>query len=69
MTKEFKQSETIIKIEEYVNAPFSNGDQVGKNKVFYHYNEWMGWRFYLKALRHRDWHSIKGHILSNFGLR
>lgn len=33
-----------------------------KKKVFYKYYEWSGWRFYLKAIRHGDWRSIREHI-------
>lgn len=58
----FHEKRTIAEIEEYVNAEFHKGDQARKEKVFYHYNEWVGWRFYLKALRHRDWASIRQHI-------
>lgn len=40
-------------------------DKGNKEKVFYNHNEWSGWRFYLKAIRHRDWDSILG----KWGLR
>lgn len=61
--RKFSMDKTIQEIEEYANAHFN----VGRNdsdKVFYSYTEWYGWRFYLKALRHKDWKSIKGHIKS-----
>lgn len=35
-------------------------------KVFYDMREWSGWRFYAKALRHRDWRSIIYHIRNTF---
>lgn len=54
---EFRMKEFIKKIEtEWVNPYFHKDNPV---KVFYHYNEWFGWRFYLKAIRNRDWKSIK----------
>ena len=40
-----------------------------QSKVFYQLNEWSGWRFYKKAIKYRDWKSIKQHILTNLKLR
>ena len=37
-----------------------------QSKVFYHLNEWYGWRFYLKAIRNRDWKSLFGHIKTEY---
>ena len=59
--RKFRLEQTIKEIEEYVNAKYQVDDSY-VNKPFYHYNEWNGWRFYLKALKYRDWKSIKGHI-------
>lgn len=48
--------EKIKEIEEHVNCHFhANNDK----NVFYKYNEWTGWRFYVKAIRNKDWKSIK----------
>lgn len=33
-----------------------------KKKIFYNYYELSGWRFYLKAIRNKDWSSLKEHI-------
>lgn len=65
----FSQTKTIKDIEEYVNAHFHKGDAARKEKVFYHYNEWNGWRFYLKALTHKDWRSLTEHIRSSYFTR
>lgn len=33
-----------------------------KRKIFYHYNEFSGWRFYWKAITRLDYRSLIGHI-------
>ena len=57
----FNQGKTIKRIEEYVNCYFEPVKE--QRKVFYHYNEWTGWRFYKKALLNKDWASIKVKLL------
>jgi hypothetical protein len=66
MSKEFRYKQTIKEIEEYANAVFVKNHKELKDKPFYHYNEWFGWRFYLKALRYKDYKSIWGHIKNKF---
>lgn len=58
------RKDTIRIIEEFANAHI-NPPNEGKAKVFYHYTEWSGWRFYLKAIRNKDWKSLKNHIKSH----
>ena len=59
--RKFRIEQTIKDIEKYANAKYQSDDSY-VNKPFYHYNEWFGWRFYLKALKYRDWKSIKKQI-------
>jgi hypothetical protein len=56
----------ICEIEKYANKMFEKNNTELKEKPFYHYNEWFGWRFYFKALKYRDWKSIWGHLKSWF---
>jgi hypothetical protein len=59
MTKKEEQK-LIDKIEKnWVNPYFHKDNPV---KVFYNYNEWVGWRFYLKAIKNKDWKSIKKNL-------
>lgn len=55
--KTFNPKEHIKRVEEYVNCHFEPAEE--NRKVFYHYNEWCGWRFYKKAILNKDWRSIK----------
>jgi hypothetical protein len=64
----FKLKQTIDEIEKYANACFEQNHKNLKEKPFYHYYEWSGWRFYLKALRYRDWKSIWKRIKGKFEL-
>lgn len=58
-----RQDKTMKCINEYIDSHYEPTPcKMSKRKVFYHYTEWSGWRFYLKALRHGDWRSIIGHI-------
>ena len=58
--KEYKQKETIDKIlNDWVNPYFHKDNPV---KVFYNINELFGWRFFLKAIRNKDWKSIKVYL-------
>ena len=67
--KEFNYNETLETIKKYAEDSFremtSKEREIADKKLFYHFNEWSGWRFYLKAIKHRDWRSIKGHIKDN----
>lgn len=60
--KEFNEKETIEKIDAYLEVNFVQPPKNGRKKVFYGIKYLRGWRFYLKALWHRDWASIKSHI-------
>jgi hypothetical protein len=66
--KHFSQQETIQKIDSYLKSDLCRSKTPIKNpnKVFYHYSEWSGWRFYKKAVMNRDWKSIVGHIKDKF---
>ena len=71
LRKEFNswlgKDKTIKRIDDYIKSHYTlTPCKVSKNKVFYHYTEWEGWRFYLKALRHGDLKSIWGHLKDNF---
>jgi hypothetical protein len=59
--KEWNQQEIVNEIDLYVNQRYTPTKEA-KDKIFYHYTEWRGWRFWLKALRYRDWPSIKSHM-------
>lgn len=58
--KDFNEQEAMKMIDTYINKRYQTVEL--NDKVFYQLNELWGWRFYLKALRHRDFASIKGHI-------
>ena len=64
-----KVENALDKMDLYTDTAYSKVPIPGKSKVFYFMHEWSGWRFYVKAIRHRDWQSIKGHILNSLGLR
>ncbi len=66
MEKEFDINETLKKIDLYAETMYSKLPIPHQSKVYYRLEEWSGWRFYLKALRHKDWKSIKSHIKSNW---
>jgi hypothetical protein len=66
MLKTFNLKETLEKIDLYAEVAYSKEPIPGMSKVFYRFSEWSGWRFYLKALRHRDWKSIRGHIKNEY---
>ena len=56
----FKLEKTIKEIQEdWINPYFHADNPV---KVFYNWNELSGWRFYLKAIRNKDWKSLKVYI-------
>ena len=59
-------SETLKKIDLYAEVAYSKEPIPRQSKVYYSLHEWSGWRFYLKAVRHKDWRSIKSHILSTY---
>lgn len=61
------ESEIIKAMSEY-QEKFNIMDDVGDKtpKPFYHFHEWTGWRFYLKAIRYGDWLSIKQHIKNTY---
>ena len=58
--EEFELRKTI----EQISASIKNSYSAQKllKKPFYHYYEWSGWRFYLKAIRYGDWKSIISHL-------
>lgn len=58
--------DTLEKIDLYADVAYSKEPIPGQSKVFYYPHDWSGWRFYLKALKHNDWRSIKSHILTKF---
>ena len=58
----FNLEETMRRIDLYAETSYSKLPIPEQSKVFYHIHEWSDWRFYLKAIRHRDWRSIKRHI-------
>lgn len=60
MKKQFIYKDILREVEKYADSMVY--DNFDTKKVFYHYNEWSGWRFYLKAIRHGDWKSIIAHI-------
>lgn len=62
MKKQIEKIDAFIK-ETHQVAPIDNS---GKLKTFYNYTEWSGWRFYLKAIRNRDWQSIKNHVKNTY---
>jgi hypothetical protein len=47
--------------EDHIIAP------TDKNKVFYNYDEWSGWRFYWKAITNKDWKSLINYVRSTYG--
>jgi hypothetical protein len=63
--EKFNQEETIKRIEKYLSGAYNPNPKPIK-KVFYHWTEWEGWRFYKKALLNSDFKSIIGHIKSKF---
>ena len=65
MKHTFEQKRVIEDIENWANSVFKREDK-SIEKPFYHWQEWQGWRFYLKAWRYKDWKSIKGHIKSTY---
>lgn len=58
----FNVKNTIADIENYVNASFAINQEKGTEKVFYHIEEWSGWRFWLKAIKNKDFASMKSHL-------
>lgn len=60
--RKFSIDKTIGEIEQYANKMYEQNTKELVKKPFYHYYEWSGWRFYLKAIKYKDWKSIKGHI-------
>jgi hypothetical protein len=58
----FDLNKTLEQINLYAETAYSKLPIPKQSKVFYHINEWSGWRFYLKAIRNKDWESIKYHI-------
>lgn len=63
---DFSLEKTLKEIDLYAETAYSKLPIPNQSKVFYHLNEWSGWRFYLRALRHGDWKSIKGHVKSEW---
>jgi len=59
--KTFNVNKTIKEIESYLTEAY-NIEAPIIDKLFYHFNEWSGWRFYIKAIKYRDWKSIIEHI-------
>lgn len=55
MKEEIKEEIERIK-KDWVDPYFHAHNPV---KVFYNWDELTGWRFYLKAIRNKDWKSIK----------
>ena len=62
----FNLEETLRQVDLYAETAFSKCPIPKQSKVFYHFYEWSSWRFYLKAIRHRDWASIKGYIYQTY---
>ena len=60
----FTMRDTISGINEYFEDNFTVEDT--KKKIFYHYHEWQGWRFYKKALLNLDFKSIWGRLKIKF---
>lgn len=64
-TDHFQSVEKVIRnLKKYEEEHFMDTTPVivnKKSKVFYHYTEWSGWRFWLKAIRHLDFASMKSH--------
>lgn len=60
--KAFNVKNTIADIENYVNDSFAVNQDQGREKVFYHFNEWSGWRFWLKAIKNKDYASMRSHL-------
>lgn len=55
------QAKQIKIVKEYLDRNFI-ASFVDRKKIFYNLNELWGWRFYVKAIRHRDWRSLFNHI-------
>jgi hypothetical protein len=68
MEKQFDLEKTLKDIDIYAETQYSHLPIPNQSKVFYRINEWSGWRFYLKAIRHRDWKSLWQHIKSKITL-
>ena len=57
----FNEQEHIDRVKQYLKGDYMLKEEV--RKIFYNYNELDGWRFYLKAIRNKDWESIKGKLI------
>jgi hypothetical protein len=56
----WNQKDTFKGVDLYVNSKFVANEK--KDKLFYHYTEWSGWRFWLKAIKHLDFPSMRSQI-------
>lgn len=66
MNKQFNIENLLQEIDLYIETAYSKLPIPEKSKVFYRLEEWSGWRFYLKALRNKDWNSIVHHLKSTY---
>lgn len=57
---DFELRKTIEQIKNSIKNNYSAHKVL--NKPFYNFYELSGWRFYLKAIRYKDWRSIKKYI-------
>lgn len=60
------KQQTIDSVDSVMEKRFEKGDPQQKRKVFYHYYEWSGWRFYWKAITRLDWKSLFGHVRATY---
>lgn len=56
----------VKRINNYTETAYSKLPLPEQSKVFYSLDEWSGWRFYLKALRYKDFRSILHHIKRSY---
>lgn len=64
--QQFSLDDTLKHINLYGETMYSKSPIPKQSKVFYRIEEWSGWRFYFKAIKHKDWRSIIGHIRNEY---
>jgi hypothetical protein len=64
---QFKLDQHLARAKALYAKDYVRGEN--KKKIFYHWSELGGWRFYLKAIRHRDWRSLRSHIRATIKLQ